>query len=88
MLNFPHPQIHPGSLAQLLKNAKRILEILISLHKKNRGKDKSYLYFLEVRRFGLARSRLTAIPCFASMTNRHFAKTLQPQLTRATPKKC
>lgn len=42
---------------------------------------------VEVRRFGLARSRLTAIPCFASMTNRHFAKTLQPQLTRATPKK-
>ena len=33
----------------------------------------------------LARSRLTAIPCFASMTNRHFAKALQPQLTRATP---
>ena len=31
----------------------------------------------------LARSRLTAIPSFASMTNRHFAKTLQPQLTRA-----
>ena len=31
---------------------------------------------VEVRRFGLARSRLTAIPSFASMTNRHFAKTL------------
>ena len=40
---------------------------------------------VEVRRFGLARSRLTAIPSFASMTNRQFAKTLQPQLTRATP---
>ena len=43
---------------------------------------------VEIRRFGLARSRLTAIPCFASMTNCHLAKTLQPQLTRATPKKC
>ena len=44
-------------------------------------------YFLENRRLGLARSRLTAIPSFAAMTSRHFAKTLQPQLTRATPKK-
>ena len=50
---------------------------------------KVIVYFMvKVRRFGLARSRLTAIPCFASMTNRHFAKTLQPQLSHATPRKC
>ena len=35
-------------------------------------------------RLGLIRSHLTAISCFASMTNRHFAKTLQPQLAHAT----
>ena len=39
MLDFPHPQIHPGSLAQLLKNATRFLGASHLSTQKNRGKE-------------------------------------------------
>ena len=74
---------------QVIRHQRNSLELLkFSQGKKKEPLKAPFLIMVEVRRFGLARSRLTAIPCFASMTNRHFAKTLQPQLTRATPKKC
>lgn len=48
MLNFPHPQIHSNSLAQLLRNTKRILgdsHQTITLHNKiQNNKCRSVFY--------------------------------------------
>ena len=73
---------------QVIRHQRNSLELLkFSQGKKKEPLKAPFLIMMEVRRLSCSVA-FNGSTCFASMTNRHFAKTLQPQLTRATPKKC